>query len=95
MLRKSATLEGVPTKDGMITPAISFDLENLDDAKAALVAAGYSQRQAVVAVSTFIISYRSRAEKCIGHFFNCQAEEPQNEKIDIKRGDFHAKRPAF
>lgn len=54
LIRSWMGLEPIPTKDGMVIPAISFDLENIAEAKAVLVAAGYSPGQANVIINNII-----------------------------------------
>jgi len=63
LIRRWMALEPIPTKDGMVIPAISFDLDNISEAKDVLMAAGYSSEQANVIINNTINNVKRLVEE--------------------------------
>lgn len=62
IIKKSLDLVPIPASGGLVYVGLSFDLENIVEAEAILVAAGYSGKQANVAINNLIKELKDRSE---------------------------------
>lgn len=62
IMRKGAAIEKLPANAGMVIPGLSLDLEGIAAAEAVLIGAGYSGKQANVAINNIVKDMKDLAE---------------------------------